>query len=456
MDETRKTIYFAGAAVVLALAAFIFSPSRITPDAFQDQGEAFYPEFTDPNQATTLEVIDFDEASGTARPFKVTFAGGRWTIPSHNNYPADAKERLAQTAAGVIDIKKDDFRTSSAADHERCGVVDPLDATAPGLTGRGSRVTLKGADDQVLADFIIGYEVPDREGFRFVRLPGQNRVYAARMNIDISTNFADWIETNLLQLAADKVDRVMIKDYSIDERTRSVIPRDNIELLRNDEKQWNLKGVGSGKKLDSATVQTLVSTLADLSIVGVRPKPEGLSAYLSNPGQGDISQESRLSLQSKGYYFTRDDQLMSNEGELNVRTTDGVVYVLRFGEVLYGSGLAVTAGASEAGEQGNDGRGQANRYLFVAAGFEDGYFKKPPAPQSKEYLNKADSLWTDADRESKSRQDALDEWQRKVDHGRQLATDLNNRFADWYYVISEDSFDKIHLNREALTVKAGS
>ena len=453
MNETKKTLIFAGAAVILALAAFVFSPSRITPEAFVDQGEPFYPEFTDPNEATTLEVIDYDETSGTARPFKVTFSNGRWTIPSHHNYPADAKDRLAKTAAGVIDIKKDDFRTSNAADHERCGVIDPLDNTSPSLTGRGSRITLKGKDDQILADFIVGNPVPDRPGFRFVRVPGQNRVYAARMDIDLSTKFSDWIETNLLEVSSNKIDKIMIKDYSIDERTRSVVPRDNIDLEKNGENVWSMKGRGASS-LDTSKVKSMVNTLAGLKIVGVRPKPEGLSAYLSNPGENQISQDGRLSLQSKGYYFTRDNSLMSNEGELNVRSTDGVVYVLRFGEVLYGSGLEVTAGGLGSKGDGDDGQGKANRYLFISAGFDDNYFKKPPEPRSTDFKDKPDSLWTNSDRRNKELQDALDAWQEKVHKGRQLADQLNKRFADWYYVISEDSFDKIHLNRQALTSKS--
>lgn len=454
MDETKKTIIFAGAALVLALAAFVFSPSRITPEAFLDQGEAFYPEFTDPNEATTLEVIDYDETSGTARPFKVTFANGRWTIPSHHDYPADAKDRLAKTAAGVIDIKKDDFRTSDAADHERCGVIDPLDATSPSLTGRGSRITLKGKDDQVLADFIVGNAVPDRPGFRFVRIPGQNRVYAARMDIDLSTKFSDWIETNLLEVSDNKIDKLMIKDYSIDERTRSVIPRDNVELKRNDGGKWSMTGSKSGRELDSAKVKSMVSSLAGLKIVGVRPKPEGLSASLSNPEGSEISQEGRVSLQSKGYYFTRDNSLMSNEGELDVRTDEGVIYILRFGEVLYGSGLELTAGGLASEGDDVDSQGKANRYLFISAGFDNKYFKKPASPTSTDFLKKPDSLWTAADRKNKEKQDALDEWQKKVDKGKELADQLNKRFADWYYVISEDSFDKIHLNRQALTSKS--
>ena len=33
---------------------------------------------------------------------------------------------------------------------------------------------------------------------------------------------------------------------------------------------------------------------------------------------------------------------------------------------------------------------------------------------------------------------------------RQLAEDLNNRFAAWYYVISSDSFEKVRLDRSDL------
>ena len=139
MNENKKTVVFVGVAVFLAALALVFAPRRITPDAFLDQGEPFFPEFTDPNEAVTLEVIDFDQNTGTADPFKVTFAGGRWTIPSHHDYPADGKERLAKTAAGVIDIKKDDFRSDAVSDHELCGVIDPLDETA-GLCGKRFRL----------------------------------------------------------------------------------------------------------------------------------------------------------------------------------------------------------------------------------------------------------------------------------------------------------------------------
>jgi len=140
----------------LVALVLISAPKKITPDAFLDQDEPFFPEFTDPNVARTLEVIGYDEGTGSAVPFKVPFSDRQWTIPSHHNYPADGKDRLAQTAAGVIEIKKDDFRSDNVADHEACGVIDPLDENALSLGGRGQRVTIKGENDVILADLIIG------------------------------------------------------------------------------------------------------------------------------------------------------------------------------------------------------------------------------------------------------------------------------------------------------------
>jgi len=451
LNESKKTLIYAGTAAVLALLAVIFAPKKIVPEAFTDQGEPFFPNFTDPNAARTLEVIDYDEETGTAKPFKVTFQDGRWTIPSHHNYPADAKDRLAKTAAGIIELKKDDFRSDNVADHEVCGVIDPLDETA-GLTGRGRRVTIKGANDVILADIILGKPVEGREGFRFVRLPDQKRIYAAKVNVDISTRFQDWIDTDLLRVDKRKIDRVILKDYSINERTLTVEQRDNLILTRENS-HWKANRMKANQEVDSTKMQKLLTALDELTIVGVRPKPAGLSASLKKAeGEQTISRADLHSLQAKGFYLTRDGQLMSNEGELQVHTEDGVNYTLRFGEVVYGSGLAVTAGVEEEGKQPKSGAAQ-NRYLVITTSFDERAFPEPKKPANTEFLKKPDSLWTDEDRENKKLQDAHDKWQRDVEHVRKLSEDLNARFADWYYVISDDSFKKLHLKRKDLVVK---
>jgi hypothetical protein len=446
MTDIRKTALYVGVALVLALVAWTLSPTPITPDAFLDQGEPFFPEFTDPNEATTLEVIDYNEETGSAYSFKVQFKRGLWTIPSHHNYPADGQERLASTAAGVIDVKKDDFRSDNVADHEACGVIDPLDQSVTGLSGRGKRITLRN-EQTVLADFIVGKEVAGKSGFRFVRVPDQKRVYACRMNIDLSTRFEDWIEKNLLELSADNVTRVILRDYSINERTLQVDQRENTELKRSDDGKWRDARSG-GREVDSTRMAELLKALEELTISGVRPKPTGLSANLkSDAGTQAMAQSDILSLQSKGFYLTRDGQLLSNEGELQVWTDAGVRYTLRFGEILYGSGLQVSSG--EKGGDRKDG-GAENRYLFLTTEFDNSFFATVAKPGDLSFQSKPDSLWTDADRANKEQQTKYNNWRNRLTNGKKLSDDLNARFADWYYVISGASFDQLNPARNEL------
>jgi Domain of unknown function (DUF4340) len=445
-NETKTTLYFAGAAVLLSLIAFAMTPKRITPESFADQGQPFFPDFTDPNTAATLEVIEYDTATASPMPFKVTFKDGRWTIPSHYDYAADGKDRLAKTAAGVIDVKKDDLRSTNSADQEACGVIDPSEATTA-IRGRGTRVTLRAQGDQTLADFIIGKPVEGREGFRFVRIPGTSRIYTCRMNIELSTKFEDWIETDLLNVTKSKINEVTLRDYSINERTNSVDQRENVTLALSGGK-WEMKGAKSAKP-DSVKVDSLLKTLDDLRIVGVRTKPTGLTANLTGD-KAAISQQDIMSLQSRGYYLSRDGQLLSNEGELIVKTSEGVAYTLRFGEVVYGTGTTVSAGSD--GADGKQGQGE-NRYLFVTADFDSKNLTPPKKPSNQLFLNKPDSLLTDEDRANKNLQASYDEWQRNVDNGKKIAADLNIRFAKWYYVISAKAFEALHLSRKDLASK---
>jgi hypothetical protein len=445
MSESRKTLILAGVAVFLVAVALLTAPRKLTPDAFVDQGEPFFPEFTDPNSARTLEVIDFNAETGSAAPFKVTFKDGRWSIPSHYDHPADGKDRLAKTAAGVIGVNKDDFRSDNAADHELCGVVDPLDQATTSMTGRGQRVTMKGENDVVLADVILGKKIEGREGFRFVRVPDQKRIYAARADLDISTQFKDWIESDLLLVDKDAIDHVVLKDYSVNERSGQINERD-VLTLRKDGDTWTANRMKADQEVDAAKVGQMLTALDELTIEGVRPKPPGLSVSLERSSALEISRANMLELQSKGYYFTRPEgRLVSNEGELEVRTRDGVTYTLRFGEIVYGSGMAVSAGTGA--EPGGPGE---NRYLFITTRFDPSLFTEPAKPKNTYFLNRPDSLWTDDDRHNRQLQSAHDDWETRQAERRKTSDTLNARFANWYYVISSQSFDKLHQTRSDL------
>ncbi|HSR66968.1 MAG TPA: DUF4340 domain-containing protein [Acidobacteriota bacterium] len=447
MNELTKTMAFAAGAVLLVLLAVVTAPAGYTPDSFIDQGQPFFPDFTDPNQAVTLEVVTWDDETASADAFKVTSQGGVWTIPSHHGYPADGEEQLAKTAAGVIQLSRDDFRSDNAADHEAMGVGDPLDDTAASLKGRGRRVTMRGENDQVLADIIIGKEVEDRPGYRFVRLPGQKRVYSAKVDFDISTRFQDWIKQDLLEVDKAAIDKLTLLDYSVDERSGVVRNRGSLVVVE-DGGEWKIEG--SREEVDSSKVDQLLTAVDELSIVGVRPKPQGLSEGLNRIEEEGLrlTRQDQMDLQDKGYFFSVEGSLLSNEGELQVRTNKGVRYTLRFGEIVYGSGETISAGG-ESEQDESQGPGE-NRYLFVTTEFLPDYFPEPPKPANLDFQDKERDDWTAADQQNKGLHDVHQRWKERVEAGRRKSQELNARFADWYYVISDESFRKVRVERSDL------
>src|SRR5262249_46321281 len=159
------------------------------------------PKFIDPQAVKTIEVVDYDESTAAAKPFQVEFRKGRWILPANYDYPIDMGDRLVKTSASLMDLKKDTVVSDSAADHAKYGVLDPLDTKSASLTGRGKHVTLRDAHKEMLADFLLGKPVTGKAGYRYVRLPGEKRVYAVKTDADPSVRFEDWVNAGLLRIA---------------------------------------------------------------------------------------------------------------------------------------------------------------------------------------------------------------------------------------------------------------
>lgn len=468
--ELKKTLAFVAVAAVLTAAAAVRLPGRSGSAAdFNDQGARFFPDFTDPLACTDLEVVEFDDSTATARPFKVMFKDGKWVIPSHHNYPADAKDRLAKTAGAVTGLIKDRIASDRQEDHEALGVLDPLDLKGP-LKGRGKRVTLRDKSEKVLAEFIIGNEVRDRPEQRYVRVPSQKRTYAVSVKADLSTRFADWIETNLLKLDSGHVREVDFDNHKVDPEAMQIIPGAKFDVTRKDGAgPWEIGGgVPDGQEINTEKLNTLTSALADLKIVGVRPKPAGLSRELKLSSSGEVKPTTTSELQSlvtRGFYPTKNG-LYSNQGDVVVKTDEGAVYTLRYGEVTFSTGEELEAGTKKEGEaktkeaekKDKPESAAENRFLMVTVAFDPSLVPEPTKPP-EELVVPDDPFWkpdTDPKRaeELKAAKEKADK--EKADRARQLADaekkvkDLSDRFADWYYVTPGDSFRSIALDRAAL------
>ena len=217
----------------------------------------------------------------------------------------------------------------------------------------------------------------------------------------------------------------------------------------------------------------MADALGDLKIVGVRPKPAGLTRDLKKADPGTkgaiaLTNSTLLSLQSKGFYMTRDNRLLSNQGDVLVTTDEGIVYTLRFGEVVFGSGDELTAGTADDAAKGDEAKGKdaakkksegspENRYIMVTAAFDPELIKKPEVeaePKPVKPGSIPDNVFAKTPEEQKAAKEKADrdkaDYDKKIADGKKRAQELTDRFADWYYVTTGDSFRAINLDRAEL------
>lgn len=407
MNDLTKTAITVVLAAGLAGAVYVTRPVSVTREQFSDVGEPLFPGFTDPSKAAGLEVVAFDEATASYRPFKVSWDGKKWVIPSHHNYPADAKDNMAQAASAFVGVVKEVVASDRAADHEALGVLDPSDAAAP-TSGRGTRVTIKDAAGATVVDAIIGKEakgLASAEGGtnkRYVRLPNQARTYIVTFNKTFSTKFSDWAQTDLLQMQGQQVARMAIDRYAIDEQAgvkrteeRVLLSRDPAVGAGEPNFGWKLEassggGPGPGEQINLTKINEVSNALREMRIVGVRPKPEKL-VRLFGGDEGSIALDAldQMNLRARGFFVTPKGQLLANEGQASYVTSDGVSYNMYFGEVLFGEGEAISSGADEplgeskpeeAKEGEREKKGQETRYVFIDASVDPSVIPEPVAP----------------------------------------------------------------------------
>ena len=520
MNEISKTLTFVALAALVVLAAVFTRPVvNDEPKAEDFRGQPLYPNFTDPMAVASLEIVKFDEENATVQKFvvaEVDVAGqNRWVIPSHYNYPADAKDQVADAAGGLMGLRIIEMVGDDKSDQRVYGVIAPDPVTLRvGDSGVGKQVVMRSENGKELISLVIGKEA-DQPGLRYVRKTGEDPIYAVRLDPSkLSTDFDDWIERNPLEIQPWDMRRLWFRNYYVDELNGQLVQQGNMRIAYNDagDPAWELVEdqryerdpqnpeqsifvpvkLADDEELNVAKLNELKNELDNLKIVDVNPKPAGISADLKADAGFKADQKTYMQLRSKGFFLapTEDGgpmELFSNEGELRITMKDGVEYVLRFGEIAVGS----TATSEKDGQKDKADNG-VNRYLFVMAEFNPDIIPKPqfeplpkigqtpedkpnaeekPAseetaesasaaaadktdkPQESEEEKAGEQLKIERERIERENQRKQDEYDRLVEEGKKRVAELNARFADWYYIISNDVFQKIHLGRDELIKK---
>ena len=476
MNELAKTGVYLIAAVASLGVAWWARPATIQKQTFNDTGERFFEPF-DPLSAKSLEVVSYPEGASAPQAFKVSQENGRWSIPSHEGYAADAQEHLSKAATAIMDLKKGPLVSDVQIDHDIYGVSDPsADGAHPGA---GTRVTLKDASDRTLVDLIFGKPVKESQNLRFVRTPGKDRVYTTTVDTQsLTTKFEDWIERDLLKLSPWQIADVSIDDYSIDELNNTINRGDLLKLhYTQNNNGWTLEGLGEGEALASDKLEAMRTALSDLKIIDVHRKPAGLSAQLQGGGDMHLDASAVASLMGRGYYVVK-GQLLSNQGETVIRTKEGLEYSLRFGGLANVEGGADLTNSASADSESSSS--QTGRYLFVTARFDQSlidppkYDPIPDVPGAASQPDQAESQPAGSQPAASQPDPATfaaeqaraaaiqandkkrDDYQKKISDGQDKVKQLNARFADWYYVVSDGVYQKLRLRRADLVTKAGT
>lgn len=485
---TRTLIYVVVAVVTLSLAIWNGMPSaEMNVNVAANVGEKFFPEFTDPTEATGVRVIVFDDETAVIKPFEVSRVNNEWRIPSHYDYPADGAEQLSKTASSLVGVERGAVAGESELDFARLGVVDPLADDKDSLKGRGDRLTLtKG--NEALVDLIIGNKVPDKTDQYYVRKPDDKITYITNLKIDLTTKFGDWIEPDLLMIEPASLRKLEIHDHSVDVLNGRILAGSDVILTRtSDTDPWKMAGIAPEEVLKTSEVSSMVTALDGLKIIGVRPKPEGLRGDLRMTGDVTPSRSTQRELNSRGYYLVPSEdrglELYSNEGELSALTANGVKYVLRFGDLFTGDEFDIEVGSAQTEEEeveeteeptkpADESGSKKSRYLFVSVQFDPdavGAIPTKPVPPTESETEAspepAEDDAAEAETETEEKTDdkqaayeaALKQYERdleehktKLEEARKLVDQLNDRFADWYYVIDAASFDRLNKGRADL------
>jgi len=183
------------AALVAICGALYLSTQRNLPR--DPHGLALLPSLAgEMNTVNSLSV-----RKGGAKPtVTVHKQGEQWTVAERAEYPADVP-KLRKLLLALSDARIREEKTSNPENYGIIGVEDPAQ---PGATGAQIELTAKDGKHDVIVGKSAG------EG-SFVRRAGEKTSYIVEPGISVEAEPRFWIDTHLLDIAADKIQSVDTK-----------------------------------------------------------------------------------------------------------------------------------------------------------------------------------------------------------------------------------------------------
>lgn len=440
-------------AIATSIPAWLISPQPIDVDIPEIEDRHFGIDLEAGEDALewfgkvgTVEVATWDEERSAAEAITVTRSDDKerpdaWVIASRFNYPADGDGKVGKVVAQIVGVSKAQQVTSDPIRHADLGVIDPTAEGSFEDTGRGTRVTIKDRQGGDLVDVVIGDQVPDTDGYYYVREAGENEVFTGQLAVkdpdskgragrfSISSRFIDWVEPNPFGIKKADVRQLQVHNYSIDPQKGTFEGEmQSAQLVKpKSADSWDSDTVPEGHEVDGTEVDKIVQKLSYLRLADVAQVPP-------------FAQE--LQLQNAGFYIGRQGGQVaiqaSKEGSMTAQLKNGFRYSFFFG-MPAGS---VTAAEGTAAE---DDEGESDRLMFVIVGYDKGLDETKPKPPMEPVPEEGATELTDEQEKAYAeKQQAYEkELQKHLSDAGKKVNRLNRKYTGFFYVIRDYDFDTL-------------
>lgn len=245
-------------AALAAAAVVVLTEDR--PETVVGSGERVFPGLIE-GVVDRLDAISVRTAEGQLTVHKT--AQG-WALRERGDYPV-AFEKVRATVLGLAGLERTEPKTARPENYARLGVED-VDATG----ARSRELSLLDAQGAPLARLIIGKPAPGQggEGGLYVRVPGEQRAWAARGSLDPGAEARDWVERRLIDVPADGMVRVTVRqpDGALLTLQRSA---------EDASEPWTLKELPKGGRIRrDDDLNDIAAVLGGLALEDLRPIAE--------------------------------------------------------------------------------------------------------------------------------------------------------------------------------------
>ena len=455
MSDSRNIVtgFFLISAAALSVAAYVVYPKAVSTGMEEQVNKPLF-EF-EPKSVRGLSIVKYDQDRNTFDEIVMenSLVNG-WQIPSKFDYPVDSAEKLVYTASSLSGLIVLAIASEDPTDEETYGVVEPAAGLKAGQEGVGVKVSLKDRSKQEIASVIIGKEVKDQPNNRFVRIPGQRFIYICEYDPSIlKTDFFSWINPKVLNWSGQwTVSKLAIDNYSSTKSPILEVKQSYQAGLALEQNQWTtLSFVDAENKdakpnLNVAELERIRLALENFEIQDVVRKSPGLAKSLKERTGIPVTFAVMSNIEKLGFFVDeKSKKELGAGGALSFTSNVGIRYRMLFGALLTAS---VT------------GKPNDQRCVMVSADVDESKFPMPVNPddarkQGGEKKNDppkpngmgcepGDLQDDDDEREARRQyQIKLEERNEKIAEAKKVADQINNRFANWFYIIDNKLYQAL-------------